>query len=191
MRMNKGKPFTGIEADVGEVPVFSEAFLYEYVGKGDGRFILGVAEEYEHIIDALGPEAVRAVLDVRPRLAQRLGAGAKLTEFLADARSDEALRRVEEMPAQVILDEEAAHAVWKVLHEEYRRHFDPEKSLGADMLRAYHTLTDGLGSWEQGQRATEQARLPEKLAQQAARKAERERQRAEESEPKESGGTPT
>lgn len=176
MRFDKGKPFTHIEADFPvegrNVPVFSEAFLYETVGKGDARFILGVADEYEHLIEALGPKALRAILDVRPRLAQRLGVGEHVVEFLEDARSEESLRQEKELPSQIILDDQAAESVWRFLHDEYSRTFDPENDMDKDRLRMYNTLTDALGSHEQRQRQKERDRLPEKLE----RKADRESQ---------------
>lgn len=64
MRMDKGNRFIDGLADWAPEdwerndapPVFSEAFLYEAVGKGDARFVLGVADEYRHIIEALGPD---------------------------------------------------------------------------------------------------------------------------------------
>lgn len=49
-----------LDADGNPPPTFSEAFLYPTVGKGDARFVLGVADEYEHLIKLLG--------DVTPRL---------------------------------------------------------------------------------------------------------------------------
>src|SRR5687768_8954576 len=167
MRMDKGKPFMHVEADTGDAPTFSEAFLYEAVGKGDARFMLGVAEEYEHVIEALGPEALRAILGVRPRLVQRLGTGKLVTEHLADARDEQDLRRDAEFPPQVILDDHAAEGVWQVLHEDYRMHFNPEEDMPRDALRAYHLLTDALGEHEQRQRQEERDRLPEKLKRQA------------------------
>lgn len=172
MRMDKGKPFMHVGADSGDVPTFSESFLYKALGKGDGRFVLGVAEEYEHVIDALGPAAVRAILQVKPKLVQRLRTGQKVTEWLEDARTDADLRREEDLPSEVTLDAEAAHAVWQGLHDEYRRFYNPEESMDKDSLRAYHKLTDGLGRWERGEREKEQARLPEKLEKQRAKRAE-------------------
>jgi hypothetical protein len=165
--MSKGMPFRDVEADVGSIPTFSEAFLYKRVGKGDARFMLGVAEEYDHVIAALGPDAVRTILAVRPRLAQRLGIGQKVIEWLGDATADES-----RLPAQVILDAEAAEALWAMLHREYCRHYDPERSLPKDMLRAYNMLTDGLGEHEQRRRQKERDRLPEKLQQQEQRRAQ-------------------
>jgi len=162
--MNKGQPFRHVEADTGEAPTFSEAFLYPAVGKGDARFILGIADEYEHVIAALGPAAVIAILEVKPRLAQRLGVGRNVINSIADARSDESLRRAEESPPQVTLDADAAHAVWQGLHANYRRYYDPENSMDRDALRAYHALTDGLGSWEREQRQKERDRRAEFLA---------------------------
>lgn len=161
MRMNKGQPFMDVEADFppkdwngkrDAPPTFSEAFLYDTVGKGDARFILGVAEEYEHVIKALGPEAVLSILQVKPALAQRLGLPALVVEHLTDARSDENLRRAQQLPSQVILDHDAAQEVWHTLHYEYRRFFDPEASMDRHQLRAYLALTEGLGPWNQEQK---------------------------------------
>ena len=45
------------------VSVFSEAFLYPRVGKGDARFVLAVAEEYERLIDVLGEDLVATLLE--------------------------------------------------------------------------------------------------------------------------------
>jgi hypothetical protein len=146
--MNKAQPFMDVEADDGSAPTFSEKFLYETVGKGDARFILGVAEEYDHVIRALGPAAVKAILQVKPALAVRLGVGEQVTKSLEDARSDEDLWREGRIPAQVILDHDAAHAIWQVLHDEYSRFFDVS-SMDKDHLRAYRALTEGLGEWEQ------------------------------------------
>jgi hypothetical protein len=93
MRMlAKGEPFMGVEADsltkeqrTGEngekllwhelpdpYPVFSEAFLYETIGKGDARFVLGVAEEYSHLIELLGEHVVRRLLDLKVAKGQRM-----------------------------------------------------------------------------------------------------------------------
>jgi hypothetical protein len=191
MRMNKGQPFMEVpeeaplpdveeaRATPNEVPVFSEAFLYPRLGKGDARFVLGIAEEYAHIIDALGPRAVTAILDVRPRLADRLDVGKLVVDMLADANSDDLLWREERHPSEVRLDHHAASAAWSLLHREYQRYFDPENAMEKDALRAYHALTDGLGDWEKGERQKEIDRLPEKLKRQEERKAEIERKREE------------
>lgn len=80
-------------------------------------------------------------------------------------------------PPQVILDDDAAEAVWNLLHNEYCRFFNPEKSMPRDHLRAYHYLTDALGEHEQEQRRKEQERLPEKLERQAKQKQERAEKR--------------
>ena len=84
--MSKGKPFMHVEAEwlpdttvygedgelkkvpaePGPCPVFSEHFLYETVGKDDARFILGVAEEYEHLIALLGTDRVCELLAMTP-----------------------------------------------------------------------------------------------------------------------------
>ena len=180
--MAKGEPFLHIGSETYrddiELPTFSEGFLYERVGKGDARFILGVAEEYEHIIQALGSRAVRCILDVKPRLAQRLGLGGHVSEFLEDAKSDDLYYREERCP-EIVLEHDEAHMVWKILHFEYRRLYNPEKSMDRDQLRLYHKLTDELGSWEQGERQKEIDRLPEKLEKQATKLAEREAAKAE------------
>ena len=172
MRMDKGKPFMHVKEDGGDATTFSEAFLYETVGKYEARFILGVAEEYEHVIEALGPAAVRAILDVKPRLVNRLGTGAKIVEWLEDARSDRGEHFDKQYPPQIILDDNSMELVWGVLHTEYRRYFDPENDMDKNMLRAYHALTDALGQHEKEQRQKEIDRLPEKL------KAKEEREKA-------------
>ena len=72
MRAQKGQPFMHVEADSADIPVFSEAFFYGlafqeagiYMTKLDARFIMGVAEEYAHIIDLLGPEKTRELLEL-------------------------------------------------------------------------------------------------------------------------------
>lgn len=167
MRMDKGKTFTHIEADDGSAPTFSESFLYEKVGKGDARFILGVADEYEHVIEALGTPAVRAILDVKPKLVRRLKVGDEVRESLADARDERAIARDEQFPAEITIDSECAHAIWTRLHGEYRRLFEPEKSMDADALRLYNLLTDKLGEWEKEQRQAERDRADEKLERKA------------------------
>lgn len=68
MRYAKGQRFMHIRAESGGTktkpnpPVFSEDFLYKKVGKDDARFILGVAEEYETIIQRLGTDKVWEIL---------------------------------------------------------------------------------------------------------------------------------
>ena len=74
MMLQKGQPFMDVPADftpeeereawkgADPPPTFSEMFLYATVGKGDARFILGVAEEYEHLIDLFGPELTKRLL---------------------------------------------------------------------------------------------------------------------------------
>lgn len=161
-----------------EVRVFSEMFLYPRVGKGDARFILGIADEYEHVIEALGPKAVRAILNVQPRLVQRLGTGGAVVESLADAQDEQAERREEDHPAQVILDADAMGDVWRLLHNEYVRYFNPEKDMDPGPLRTYHYLTDALGTWYREQRQEERDRLPEKLAKQTERREARREARA-------------
>jgi len=52
-------------------PVFSEAFLYDAVGKDDARFILGVAEEYDHLIKLLGTDLTKRLLEARLSTAAR------------------------------------------------------------------------------------------------------------------------
>lgn len=55
LKSNRGKPFMHIKADDRtDVPVFSEAFLYSCMTKNDARFILGVADEYNKLIEILG-----------------------------------------------------------------------------------------------------------------------------------------
>lgn len=167
MRMVKGTLFLGTEAEFAPEgngartpPTFSEAFLYPTVGKGDARFILGVADEYDHLIRALGPKAVKAILDVKPRLAQRLNLGQSVVEWLEDARSDESLRREEISPSEATLDADAAHAVWKMLHDEYRRFFNPQESMPREQLQAYEALTDALGRWAQQEKEAADERRP-------------------------------
>ncbi len=63
MRMfSKGKPFMNVLAEGSKYPVFSETFLYPKVGKTDARFILGVANEYSRLIEKLGTEKVKEIL---------------------------------------------------------------------------------------------------------------------------------
>lgn len=186
MRMDKGKPFLDVPADGAPdgyegkrvPPVFSEEFLYPTVGKGDARFILGIAEEYAHVVDALGPKAMRVLLNVKPRLAQRLGLPKVVIKCLKDALSDEAKLREKRLPSQVILDSDAAHDVWGILHNEYRTHYDPEETMDRGALRAYNTLTDALGRWEKDERQKERDKLPEKLKQKAAREKQLEVRKA-------------
>ncbi len=45
-----------------DMPTFSEGYLYPRVGKEDARFILAVADEYERLIKALGPQQIRRLL---------------------------------------------------------------------------------------------------------------------------------
>lgn len=59
----RGEPFTGVSAEGYDVPVFSEAFLYDCMFKGDARFILAVADEYATLIDKLGEEKVKELLE--------------------------------------------------------------------------------------------------------------------------------
>lgn len=176
MRMAKGEPFIHLGSETYrddiELPTFSEGFLYDRVGKYEARFILGVAEEYEHVIEALGTSSVRRILDVKPRLAQRLGLATVVNDCLADAISTDLEYRERESP-DVTLDHDAAHTVWKILHFEYRRLYNPEKSMDKEQLRLYHRLTDDLGDWEQKERQKEIDKLPEKLEKQAAKLAER------------------
>lgn len=181
MRASKGMPFDDVRADFppkdwpqgkNEPPVFSEAFLYPTVGKGDARFILGIAEEYEHIIRALGPRTVRLILDVKPRLVQRLGVPKAIRKRLKDAQSWENEQRERRRPSQVILDGDAAYSLWQELHEEYRRFFNPEEDMDREKLRAYNTLTESLGNLEVEARQKERDRLPEKLEQQEKRRVE-------------------
>lgn len=184
MRMFKGKPFMDVSAGWmpqeddgqggkrpcyegdGDLPVFSESFLYATVGKEDARFILGVAEEYAHIIEAMGTTAICRILDVKPRLARRLELAEAVTECLADANSTDFEYRQQQFP-DITLDNESASLVWKMLHDsEYRRLYNPEKDMDRDRLRLYHRLTDELGHWEKEARQKEIDRLPEKLKKQ-------------------------
>jgi len=72
MRAKKGFPFMHVEADSMDAPIFSEHFLYSlafnengaFMTKGDARYILGVAEEYERLILLLGSSVVGALLEV-------------------------------------------------------------------------------------------------------------------------------
>lgn len=72
-------------------------------------------------------------------------------------------------------------SVWEILHDEYKRTFDPEADMNTDRLRTYNTLTDALGFHNQKRRKAEQDKLPEKLARKAERteqlEAKRERRR--------------
>jgi hypothetical protein len=64
----RGESFTDVMAedyapDEDELhPVFSEANLYGRMYKGDARFILSIAEEYERLIEVLGVEKVKELL---------------------------------------------------------------------------------------------------------------------------------
>lgn len=182
MRMDKGKPFTHVEADSMDAPTFSERFLYETVGKDEARFILGVADEYEHVINALGPSAVRAILDVKPQLVQRLGTGEKIVEWLEDARDWESLNRSEQFPEQVILDDNAAEAIWRILHDEYRNYYEPEKSMDSNHLRTYLMLTERLGHWEKEQKEEADKEKPGMIARRDAELAIKKRRRKAERE---------
>lgn len=69
MRMLRaGRPFSDVPAEdiaPGETerhPVFSEGNLYPRMYKGDARFILAVAAEYERLIEVLGEDEVRRLL---------------------------------------------------------------------------------------------------------------------------------
>jgi hypothetical protein len=80
MRMRKGDPFMHVKAsgDIpddtmisemkadmrrdGLYPVFSEGHLYPRLGKEDARFVLGVVEEYDKLIEVLGVEAIKKLL---------------------------------------------------------------------------------------------------------------------------------
>lgn len=60
----RGQPFYKvISNDVKQTATFSESFLYPRVGKEDARFVLAVAQEYGYLIDFLGPEAIKALLE--------------------------------------------------------------------------------------------------------------------------------
>jgi hypothetical protein len=176
VRMHKGYPFMDVEYEgpgksvPDNAPTFSEAALYPRLGKGDARFVLGVAEEYEHIIEALGPKAVKAVLGVKPRLVQRLGVGEEVTKSLEDARDETEMWRDERYPPQIILDGDAARSIWNSLFDEYRGYYDPEKSMERDQLRALKWLTKALGDDYVESLKEEKEKLPEKLKQQKERK---------------------
>ena len=72
MRMlASGKTFMDVLSDDGKLPVFSEAFLYPAVGKGDARFILAVAEEYEALIRFFGEETMKRLLDAARQVEAR------------------------------------------------------------------------------------------------------------------------
>lgn len=89
MRMRKGTPFSDTKAEAfipppeylaemredlerdGPYPVFSEGHLYTRLGKEDARFVLAVAEEYEHIIAVLGPAQVKELLNQKPLVWKR------------------------------------------------------------------------------------------------------------------------
>jgi hypothetical protein len=101
-----------------------------------------------------------------------LGLATVVNDCLADAISTDLEYRERESP-DVTLDHDAAHTVWKILHFEYRRLYNPEKSMDKEQLRLYHRLTDDLGDWEQKERQKEIDKLPEKLEKQAAKLAER------------------
>lgn len=175
MRMFKGRPFKNVGSETYrdgiELPTFSEGFLYDTVGKEEARFILGVAAEYEHIIQALGPAAVQRILDVRPRLARRLGIDKAVADCLEDANSRDLEQQLARNP-DVTLDNESADVVWKMLHLQYRQHFDPEVSMDRDQLTLYDKLSDELGPYKREQRQKEIDRLPEKLEKKAAREKE-------------------
>lgn len=57
--MSNGQPFIDSLSFSEDVPLFSEEFLYERIGKDDARTVLSVVEDYDHLIRALGPAAVR------------------------------------------------------------------------------------------------------------------------------------
>lgn len=178
--MAKGKPFKDVPAESGEAPTFSEEFLcenwdpedgwYKGLGKDDWRFVLGVGEEYDHIIRALGPAATKAILEVKPRLVQRLGVGKEILASLEDARDEQELHREELYPSEITVDSDAAEAIWQELHREYQRYFDPDKDMDRDKLRMYNTLTDALGEHEKRQREEEQKKRPMRLQQHEVRK---------------------
>lgn len=58
----KGEKFMDVPAEGESMPVFSEEFLYPRMTKDDARFILGVAEEYEKLINILGEDKVKTIL---------------------------------------------------------------------------------------------------------------------------------
>lgn len=71
----------------GPYPVFSEGHLYPRLGKEDARFVLGVAEEYEHLIKLLGPTLVRTLLKIEPRPNVRVTFN--VTQVLGDDREED------------------------------------------------------------------------------------------------------
>ena len=52
-----------ITAQGSDLPVFSETFLYERIGKSDARFVLAVVEEYEALIRILGTKKIVELLE--------------------------------------------------------------------------------------------------------------------------------
>lgn len=161
MRMfEKGKPFMDVPTEHDEdIKVFS----YTHLKGTEASYILSVGEEYEHVIDALGSEAVKAILDVKPRLAVRLGTGPMITKFLEDARSDEDLHRAQRVPSEVLVDWEGLREVWQLLFDEYQRYYEPEKSMSKEQLRLLKRLTKFLGKDAKEELKAEKKRLPEKL----------------------------
>lgn len=148
MRMNKGQPFMDVEQEVSpdpgrfdEIesgwPVFSEGVLYPLLGKGDARFVLGVANEYDHIIKALGPQAVKDILDVKPRLCQRLGLPDVVKECLEDAHDEyDGSRRY---PEEVAIPKNIAYDVAEAIGRAIR--YD-RKDVSEDMIRLYELVAE-------------------------------------------------
>lgn len=64
MRANyKGRPFHTVRDYSNKAPVFSEEFLYERLGKEDARFVLDIAEEYERLIEIMGRNVIKVLLE--------------------------------------------------------------------------------------------------------------------------------
>lgn len=63
-----GEHFMHIPAEGSKCPVFSEAFLYDIMFKEDARFILAVANEYSLLIEALGEEKLKELLQEHKHL---------------------------------------------------------------------------------------------------------------------------
>lgn len=141
MRMAKGQLFMDVEEEVSPLrgedldkamkeleaaeteagytfPTFSEAVLYPLLGKGDARFVLGVAEEYEHILKAIGPQAARDLLKTKPRLAQRLGVPEAITKCLEDATEGDQDRG----PAEYRINVDQAYDLHTALDHNASRH---------------------------------------------------------------------
>lgn len=69
--LKKGQPFLAVKAEGSEHPVFSEMFPYDRIGKEDARFVLAVAEEYDHLICVLSAAEAERLLSL-PRKGNNL-----------------------------------------------------------------------------------------------------------------------